>query len=469
MKEKINRRWALKLLSFLCAFLVWLGVVNLADPVMTGTVEVPVEIENEEVLTANGLTYQIIGKKTATVTYKVKTTNAFKIRSADFRAYADMTDLWSVTGSVPIKVEVLNNSEYLIDSPSTRTSTIKIETEPLQRKRFDLSVKITGEPGEGYETGDVELFPSYVYVEGPESQIGQISSAGIEINTDGATADMEGYAELTYYDANGNKLSPGDRVESDTTQISYQLSVLKVKIVPIDFQVSGQPASGYRFTGVESSIQEISIVGLKSALASVNTVIIPGSDLDITGARGNVVKTVYLEDYIPANVSIAGSTGQEIQVTLLVEKLEDRIYTVSTADVQLSGQNDEYRYEMVSPSVSILVRALTEELDSLEISGADFSADVSSLTEGTHSISLNFELDPAYELMSVPSMDIQVIKVNDGPGADDSAQEETSAAAGGQTDETGGSTQTSSADSDNGTEAAQAHAEPSSAAHENGQ
>ena len=77
MKEKINRRWALKLLSFLCAFLVWLGVVNLADPVMTGTVEVPVEIENEEVLTANGLTYQIVGKKTATVTYKVKTTNAF--------------------------------------------------------------------------------------------------------------------------------------------------------------------------------------------------------------------------------------------------------------------------------------------------------------------------------------------------------------------------------------------------------
>ncbi len=325
MKEKINRRWALKLLSFLCAFLVWLGVVNLADPVMTGTVEVPVEIENEEVLTANGLTYQIVGKKTATVTYKVKTTNAFKIRSADFRAYADMTDLWSVTGSVPIKVEVLNNSEYLIDSPSTRTSTIKIETEPLQRKRFDLSVKITGEPGEGYETGDVDLFPSYVYVEGPESQIGQISSAGIEINTDGVTADMEGYAELTYYDANGNKLSPGDRVESDTTQISYQLSVLKVKIVPIDFQVSGQPASGYRFTGVESSIQEISIVGLKSALASVNTVIIPGSDLDITGARGNVVKTVYLEDYIPANVSIAGSTGQEIQVTLGVEKLEDRV------------------------------------------------------------------------------------------------------------------------------------------------
>lgn len=50
MKEKQNKRWGLKLLSVLCAFLVWLGVVNVADPVMTSTVEVPVEIVNGEVL-----------------------------------------------------------------------------------------------------------------------------------------------------------------------------------------------------------------------------------------------------------------------------------------------------------------------------------------------------------------------------------------------------------------------------------
>ena len=50
-------------MSVLCAFLVWLGVVNVADPVMTSTVEVPVEIVNGEVLEASGLTYEIIGKK----------------------------------------------------------------------------------------------------------------------------------------------------------------------------------------------------------------------------------------------------------------------------------------------------------------------------------------------------------------------------------------------------------------------
>ena len=112
MKEKQNKRWGLKLLSVVCAFLVWLGVVNVADPVVTGTVEVPVEIVNTEILGANNLTYEINGKKTTTVAYEVKTTNAHRIRPADFRAYADMSDLWAVTGSIPIKVEVLNHAEY---------------------------------------------------------------------------------------------------------------------------------------------------------------------------------------------------------------------------------------------------------------------------------------------------------------------------------------------------------------------
>ena len=97
MKEKQNRRWGLLLISFLCAFLVWLGVVNVADPVMTNTVEVPVEIINSDVLTKNNLTYAVVGKSTTTVQYEVKTTNAYRIRSSDFRAYADMTDMWSVT------------------------------------------------------------------------------------------------------------------------------------------------------------------------------------------------------------------------------------------------------------------------------------------------------------------------------------------------------------------------------------
>ena len=46
MKERILNNFSLKLISFLLAFFLWLLVVNVSNPMITGTREVPVEIEN---------------------------------------------------------------------------------------------------------------------------------------------------------------------------------------------------------------------------------------------------------------------------------------------------------------------------------------------------------------------------------------------------------------------------------------
>lgn len=416
MKEKQNKRWGLKLLSLLCAFLVWLGVVNVADPVVTNTVEVPVEIINEEVLTGNDLTYEIVGKKTTTISYEVKTTNAHRIKAGDFRAYADMTELWSVTGSIPIKIEVLSHGDFLESNPVTRTSTIKIETEPLQRKRFDLKTQLTGEMDEGYEAGDVVLSPAYIYAEGPESLIGQISSVGIEINTDGVNGDIQGTVEPNYYDANGNKITLSDRIESDCEEVTYQMTVLKVKNLTLDFQVSGTVAAGYRFTGVSSDVRTVPVVGLKSVLAQIHTLVIPSTHLDITGARSDVVKTVSLEEFLPEGVTIAGLNNHEVQVTMSVERLEERTYTVESQELLYEGEQDDLIYRPVSERISIRVRGLKEDLDSLTIHPDKVVVDVSALTEGRHTVMPELTLDDAFEVMNIPSLELNVISIPEGPG-----------------------------------------------------
>lgn len=432
MKEKQNKRWGLKLLSILCAFLVWLGVVNVADPVVTNTVEVPVEIVNAEVLEANGLTYEIVGKKTTTVAYEVKTTNAHRIRSSDFRAYADMTELWSVTGSIPIKVEVLNHAEYLTSSPVSRVSTIKITTEPLQKKRFDLNVSYVGALEEGYEAGEISLSPDHLYVEGPESLIGQISSVGIEVSLDGLSMDVEGSAEPRYYDANGNQINLDYRIESDCESVSYYMPVLKVKNLTLDFEVSGEVAEGYRFTGVVCDVKSVPVIGLKSVLASLHTITIPGESLNLDGARTDVVKTIDLNQYLPAGVSLAGTGRHEINVTLTVEELEERVYTVEVNDASFIGEDDDYIYRAEPDSVNIRVQALGEELDSLSLDSNDIEVDVSSMKEGIHQaeVVLKLELDQVYKVVGISSCNIRVVKVPDptesssvGPGAENDGGE----------------------------------------------
>ena len=427
MKEKLNRRWGMKLLSLLCGFLVWLGVVNVADPVMTDTVEVPVEIINGDTLEKNGMTYEIIGKKSTTVSYDVKTTNAHKIRATDFRAYADMTELWSVTGAIPVKIEVLNNEQYIVNSPVSKTSTIKIETEPLQRKRFDLKQILVGELEDNHETGEISLYPSYLYVEGPESLIGQISSAGVEIPLEGVTADTNGVTVPRYYDANGNRIELSSRIESSCESVNYSMQVLRVKNLMVDFEVSGEVADGFRFTGAECSVTSVPVVGLKSALANLNRITIPADALNLDGVNENQKRTIDLTALLPEGISLADPEQSEVTVLLTVEELEERMYTVFVEDSCYNGKSSELDYSSIPETVSIRVRALAEELDSFEITSDDISIDVSEMEPGYNLAVVDVELDPVYDLVYVSSLTINVTdKADDmenGPGAGNDAAE----------------------------------------------
>ena len=148
MKKRLLNNFSLKLISFLLAFFLWLLVVNMSNPLIEGSKEVELEIVNADILEEAGQTYEIVGKSTVTVRYSVATLDAYKIQASDFRAYIDLADLYDVTGAVPVNLEMVAN-QGLISSPRVKPEVVHVETEDLQRKRFDLRVSTTGEPEEG--------------------------------------------------------------------------------------------------------------------------------------------------------------------------------------------------------------------------------------------------------------------------------------------------------------------------------
>ena len=133
---------------------------------------------------------------------------------------------------------------------------------------------------------------------------------GIRFNIDGAAADVGGTATPEYFDANGNVLSDlGDSVKTVGGDVSYTMQILKVKEVPLDFDVSGEVADGYRYTGPKTDIKSVSVAGLKTDLASVSTLTIQGSSLNVQGATKNVECEIDLDDYLPSGLYDRG-TGQ---------------------------------------------------------------------------------------------------------------------------------------------------------------
>ncbi|HCD43073.1 MAG TPA: hypothetical protein DEQ64_04950, partial [Lachnoclostridium sp.] len=213
MKEKLLNNLGLKVASLVLAFAVWMAVVNISNPIIDDSQVVAVEVRNEDVLEAANLTYEIVGKDAVTVSYQVRTRDRSLVKASDFHAYVDLKD-YNVTGAIPITVEINRDKENLVrsDTITAKPMVIRIDTEELQRKKFDLQFRTKGTPEEGYALGMVTLSPDSVTVEGPESQIGQINHMGIEIEVDNANADINAVAAPVFYDANGNKLDLGNKV-----------------------------------------------------------------------------------------------------------------------------------------------------------------------------------------------------------------------------------------------------------------
>ncbi len=416
MKEKLTKNAPLKLISLLCAFLVWLAVVNVANPIQTKSVEVPVNIINAEVLESSNLTYEIEGKSTVTILVNARARDIYRFTSEDFKAYADLSELYSVTGAVPVTVEVLDDEQYLASNGEgvkyevKAPGTVHIKTEELQTKRFSLTHHVTGTPAgdEDYLPGKVKLTPNYVYVRGPVSQIGQISSVGVEINIDGKDSDLSGTVAPKFYDANDNELTLSSSVTILGGDISYELTMLKVKNLALDFQVSGQVADGYRLTGVECGVSSVSVAGLRSVLANMNTLPIESPELSAEGLTADKECTIDLAEFVPPGLELAGMDNTVVTVTLKVEPLENRTYTIDGNDITLKGASDEYVYELADGTAHLTVSGLKEDLNSLSPDKMTLSADVSGMKPGTHTAVLSYQLDDAYAIVGTPSITLEV-------------------------------------------------------------
>lgn len=160
MEKKLSNNIGLKVLSVFLAFFVWLAVVNINNPEDSDSKEVPLDIVNEGILTSNGKTYELLtDKDTVTVSYRVRTLDKAGISASDFRAYIDLADIYEPTGAVPVKIEVKNNRR-LLDTPVAKPGVIRVKTEDLQRKSFEIRAKVIGEAAEGYDKGTPSVSPN---------------------------------------------------------------------------------------------------------------------------------------------------------------------------------------------------------------------------------------------------------------------------------------------------------------------
>lgn len=361
-----NNLW-LKLLALLLAVMIWLVVVSIDNPVKDQNfTQIPVGVLNGEVFEAAGEAYELAeASKYVTVTVRAERMVLSQLSRDDFTATIDMNNYSN--GRVPINVKA-NRLADRIMSITPRAAYASVHVEELGTKQFSIDYEITGTPADGYSVGNVTLASNVVRVQGPESQVDTIDRAIVRVSAQGMTRDMRTEAPIVFIDRNGEEVDTTN-LELSRSTISVSVEIWEDKEVSVTYGYTGTPAEGFAATGkINATINTVTVGGDPEVLSTMASISIPSTEIDITGATENVMKTIDVSAYLPQGISIANEQDETVS-TVTVEVVAMSLLNVEVPSSNITVENAPEGFTVHigggATSVVTSVRGLPEILASV--------------------------------------------------------------------------------------------------------
>lgn len=381
MKNKIINNFGLKILSVLCALLLWLIVLNISDYTMTVSIDdIPVEQLNGDVLTDLDKVYDVSKGDTVDITVKGRRSIVTKLSASDFIATADLSTM-SITNTVQIfvtaKYKDLNDNITIVCKDNAMT----LNLEEKVTMQFPIKTSVIGSPDEKYAVGDISVTPNIVTITGPESAVNRITEARINVNVTGQKESFDVSTSVEIYDAYGEQII-NDKLEMAQNLVTANVNIYPVKEIPVELTVNGTPKDGYEVAEVIFQPQSIVVAGDTESLSSISKIVI--DDISISGMQENFETVIKLSDYLPDGIIIA-QQSDELALTVVIEKLNKKEIVLTDKDIVLDGTDVMYDYTVkVSDNFRIIVYGLGDSVDAIDLSTLKPMVKCKSLSHGSN-------------------------------------------------------------------------------------
>ena len=383
MLKKMLSNWPLKLLSVFLAVCLWFVIISLADPSDSRTIyNIPVKLLHEDLLTQAGKSYTVEGGAEPTVNVRVTARGSLtrELKTSDFTATANIEEMIDVNGAVPIKVSCSHPN--ISDSQITPvTSSVTIKYESIVSKSFSVNVETPDTPPEGYFVGKLVPTPQRVTVTAPSSVLDRIGSVVAEVDVSQMTESGQVAAPLQYFTNTGEELRlenyKDTRVSTSSTVINVEIQTMKTVTVVLSQaaldEINSQVPEGYRYTGYSVQPPSIQVKGLKTRLANLSVLTVSAGSLDLRDATDDKEFDVDINRFLPEGIELMEGAESLFKVTVNVDELVIREYTVR--GVRLIGEENGYRYEY-NPNVTVRIRGLEADFQGFDPSTISLTVDL---------------------------------------------------------------------------------------------
>ena len=265
-KEQVKRFF----FSLCISIFVWGYVTNMHNPVQTKTLSnVPVEIENLEVLESQNLAIDYNTQVTTSVVVEGRYSDIQNISTKDISAKLDLSDLALKEGSNTIVLDIKPTNTSIRIVKEKTLFQVKLDIVKLLQKEIPVIVNSVGSLEDNYISGEVELSKEKVIVSGTKESLDEIKYALAIIDFDSASKDIETKVKLKAVNKVGDVAS---NIVMKDKEIDLFVPIYYSKEVPVEIKFKNNIPNGYKVEKYSLNYSSITIVGDKEVLDKVSSI-----------------------------------------------------------------------------------------------------------------------------------------------------------------------------------------------------
>lgn len=398
MKEKILNNLSLKILSVICAIILWAAIVNIYDPTASFTITgVSVSLVNAESLTNKDYIYEVVDGSKISVYVSGPRSIVSQIKASDIIATADLSKVTEFSDYVDIDVKL--SKEGVVSSSvdiTPKTTAIKLSIENRVSSTLNIQLVTTGNPANGYIVTDTKISPATVKITGSASAIANVDSVKATYDISGAAMDISDVAPLILYDADGNVIL-NDKIEMGKTEVEFKATVLPSKTIEIKFKSQGEVAAGYRLTGIDYSTVQAVVAGTAENLKKIESIELSASAIDVGNLNADKEFYINISNYIPTYLTLVSDS--KITATARVSTLINKEYVIKLDGITLSNVPAGYQVSFgEEKETTITVVGIQSVTDSIVETNLKPTLDLKGLAVGENIVKLNITLPTGAEL-----------------------------------------------------------------------
>ena len=378
MDKGTNQKIIIKLLCVILSFALWFYVTNVENPNRTSDISnVPVQIENAEVLQGNNMVLSPDQNFTVTLSLEGPANEIYKLNKDDFSLKIDLSSYALKIGDNNIPAELVNYPQG-ITIKNTGNLTVKVKVEKVEQKEVNVVSKVKINFENGFSESSTSVKPQKVTVSGPASVIDKVESAALTGEVDSISSDFEQSFELKAIDKEGTEII-GATLSKSTALLSTK--VAKEKEVPVNLKYTGALKAGLSIDSAELSSKTITISASPDIIDKIQSVDTEPLNLDNISDSGSYNLKLNLPDGVKTPNSDANVTAKvKIKNSEVVNK------TIDSVPIQYNDANAGLQYDEV-PSVSITISGTQDNIANLTASNINITASLKDIsTQGTYNV-----------------------------------------------------------------------------------